>query len=413
MNLKLDPIDFVSPNFYSFWVAENKYNYIIGKGGRNSAKSSHAALKMVWNRMVSDTSGLCMKKIGNTIRDSCYADVKWAVNLMGVEQFWDFKISPIKAVFLPKGTEILFRGGDHTEKIKGLKNKFPITDCWIDEAAEFKTYEELETLFNSVIRQELPNGQKYTFYITYNPPKRRSNFLNKNYNTVNLPSDTFVHHSTLFQNKYASSQMVQKAIETKKENINKYKWMYLGEAIGGGVVPFENLTFRTITDREIETFDNIRQGIDWGYASDAFSFVRWHYDKTRKKIYLLDEYHKVKSSDEMFVKWLKNKKYTERIFADNAEPKSIDRTKDCGVDIVPARKGPGSVETGEKWLDELTEIIIDYNRTPKSAKEFEDIDYAVDSHGEQLPRLVDKDNHSIDSTRYAFENDVRDSAGIW
>ena len=413
MNLNIDIGNFISPAFYDFWTAGESFDYIVGKGGRNSGKSTHSAFKLVWNRMVTQTSGLCMKKIGNTIRDSCYADIKLVVGILGVEQFWEFKVSPMRAIFKPTGTEILFRGGDQTEKLKGLKNKFPITDCWIDEVSDFKSEEELDTLFQSVIRQELPNGLKYTFYLTYNPPKRKTNFLNKKYNSSKLPKNTFVHHSTLWDNPYSSSQARAEALELKKTNNKKYRWLFGGEAIGGGVVPFENLVFRKITDKEISTFDNIRQGIDWGYASDPFSFVRWHYDKTRKRLYLLDEYHQVKSNDETFIKWLKAKKYSERIIADSAEPKSIDRYKDWGVDIIGAKKGPGSVETGEKWLDELNEIVIDYERTPKSAKEFEDIDYAVDKNGEQIPRLVDKDNHSIDSTRYSLELDIRDSQGIW
>lgn len=411
--LNLDIAKFVAPHFVDFWQAELKYTYIIGKGGRNSAKSSHAALKMVWRRMISKTSGLCMRKVKETIRDSQFVDIAWAIDLLGVSHLWEKKLSPLKWIFRPTGTEIIFRGGDQAEKLKGLKNKYPIADCWFDEVAEFKTEEELETIINSVLRAELV-GEKYTFYLTYNPPKRKGNWLNKKFNSSRLPKDVFVHHSTLFNNPYATSQMIVAAYQMKETNNAKYRWMYLGEAIGGGIVPFDNLTIRRVTDEELAVFDNIRHGIDWGYAVDPFAFLRSHYDRTRKKIIFIDEYYKVKANDETIVKWLKNRNYLERIIADSAEPKSIDRYKDWGIDIIGAKKGPGSVETGEKWLnDDITEIIIDPDRTPNALKEFETIDYKVDKNGEQIARLEDSNNHLIDACRYSYENDVRESAGVW
>ncbi|WP_342222611.1 terminase large subunit, partial [Enterococcus faecium] len=70
-------------------------------------------------------------------------------------------------------------------------------------------------------------------------------------------------------------------------------------------------------------------------------------------------------------------------------------------------KGPDSVEYGEKWLDDLDAIYIDPIRTPNIAKEFENIDYQTDRDGNPKPRLEDKDNHTIDATRYAFNDDMR------
>jgi len=90
------------------------------------------------------------------------------------------------------------------------------------------------------------------------------------------------------------------------------------------------------------------------------------------------------------------------------EPKSNDELKnEHGIRrIKQVVKGPDSVEYGEKWLDDLDFICIDPKRTPNIAKEFENIDYAVNARGEPLTRLADVDNHTIDATRYAFEDDM-------
>lgn len=90
------------------------------------------------------------------------------------------------------------------------------------------------------------------------------------------------------------------------------------------------------------------------------------------------------------------------------EPKSIDELRiDHGLKVIGAKKGPDSVQYGEEWLGDLDAIIIDPKRTPNIAEEFENIDYAQDKNGDSLPRLEDKDNHTIDGTRYAFEDDMK------
>src|SRR5690606_20064447 len=112
---------------------------------------------------------------------------------------------------------------------------------------------------------------------TYNPPKRKQSWVNKKYETkVGVPENTYIHHSTYLDNPYISKAFIEEAEEVKEKKPQKYEWEYLGKVIGSGVVPFENLVFRTITDEEMARFDNFRQGNDWGYGNDPLAFVQWH-----------------------------------------------------------------------------------------------------------------------------------------
>lgn len=141
------------------------------------------------------------------------------------------------------------------------------------------------------------------------------------------------------------------------------------------------------------------------------AFVRWHYDKKRNGIYAIDELYGQKISNRKLAKWLADTGYSnDEIFADSAEPKSISELREeFGVKrIRGVKKGPDSVEFGERWLDDLDFICIDPRRTPNIAKEFENIDYQVDRDGNPKARLEDKDNHAIDATRYAFSEDMED-----
>lgn len=446
--------DKILPKFRSFWKASDRYLFKVLKGGRNSSKSTHISIKIINDLCKYPVNALVVRKVGNTLEESCYEQLKWAIEYLEVEHLFECKKNPLRIIYKPRGNRIIFRGADDPSKIKSLKtSKFPIAILWVEELAEFKTEDEVEVIVNSVLRAELPEGIKYSVFYSYNPPKRKQNWVNKKYNTQFISKNTYVHHSDYRDNPYCSKAFIEEAENIKEKNITRYRWIYLGEAIGGGVVPFENLVFRKITDEEIDSFDNIRQGIDWGYAADAFAFVRLHYDKTRRKLYFINEIYGVKLSNreakekiiELFAKnankeLLKNKNnpdnvvafyrkskdetdsdYIERIVnfykkvtitADSAEPKSIAEMKEYGLNCVGAKKGPGSVEYGEKWLDDLEEIVIDYERTPNIAKEFENIDYQVDRDGNVKSKLEDKDDHTITCTRYACENDMHERESI-
>lgn len=408
----------ITPKFQPFWKASNSCKYLrhVLKGGRASSKSTHVALKLIKDMMKYPVTTLCVRKVARTLEESVFEQLKEAIDMLGVTEYWRVVKSPLQLVYLPRGNKIIFRGADDPMKIKSIKvSKFPIAFLWIEELAEFKTEDEISTIENSVLRAELPDGLFYAFYYSYNPPKRKQSWVNKKYESHMIPGNTFVHHSTYLDNPHISKAFVEEAQHVMATKPDKYKWEYLGEAIGSGVVPFENLTFRRITDDEIKTFDNIRQGVDFGYGPDPYTFVRWHYDKARRRIYAMDEHYGQKISNREAAKWIKEKGYhSEAITADSAEPKSIEEMKrEHGIPrIKGAKKGPDSVQYGEEWLDDLEEIVIDPGRTPNIAREFENIDYATDADGNPKARLDDKDNHTIDATRYAFEEDMKKS-GVW
>lgn len=409
--------DVINPVFHEFWSYSKKHEYLryVLKGGRSSAKSTHIGFRIVMDVIKYPITALCVRKVKDTLSESVYEQLKECINIIGVEQYFDFRVSPLQIIYKPRGNKIIFRGADDPQKIKSLKvAKFPVADLWIEELAEFKNEDEITTIEQSVLRAELPKGLYYSFFYSYNPPKRKQNWVNKKFNVSVKPANTYIHHSTYLDNPHISKETVSEADEMKEKNPLKYRWIFLGEPIGSGVVPFSNLVFRKITDEEVASFDNIRQGNDWGYATDPLAFVRLHYDKTRRKIYFIDEIYGVKLFNRELAERLKKKGYDKTLTtADSAEPKSISEMKceyDCN--FKGAKKGPGSVEYGENWLDDLEEIVIDVNRTPNVAREFESIDYQTDRDGNAKAKLEDKDNHTIDATRYALENDMRNSKGL-
>lgn len=409
------------PAFHSFWKAaiDPDILHVVCKGGRGSGKSSDIAHAIVQILMRYPINGVGIRKVDNTIELSVFEQIKWAINEQGVSHLFHVNKSPMRITFNPRGNMMVFRGAMDPERIKSLKtSNFPFALAWVEELAEFKTEEEVTTITNSLLRGELGDGLFYKFFYSYNPPKRKHSWVNKKYETSFQPKNTFVHHSTYLDNPFISKQFIEEAEATKERNPMRYEWEYGGKAIGSGVVPFDNLQVEAgcITDEMVKSFDNIRQGLDFGYGPDPLAFVRWHYDKKKNGIYAVDELYGQKISNREAAKWIKDKGYERHdITADSAEPKSIDELKhEHGIRrIRGAKKGPDSVEYGEEWLDDLDFIVIDPLRTPNIAREFENIDYQTDRDGNPKPRLEDKDNHTIDSTRYAFEGDMKTrKAGI-
>lgn len=399
--------------FHLVWKASFNKDIlnVVCKGGRGSGKSSDIAHIIIQIIMRYAVNAVCIRKIDNTLEQSVYEQLKWAIAEQGVTHLFKFNKSPLRITYLPRGNYIVFRGAQDPERIKSLKDaQFPFAIGWIEELAEFKTEDEVKTITNSLLRGELDDGLFYKFFYSYNPPKRKQSWVNKKYESQFQPSNTFVHASTYLDNPYISKEFIAEAEATKERSQSRYDWEYLGKAIGSGVVPFDNLQFETITDEQVANFDNIRNGLDFGYATDPLAFVRWHYDKKKNGIYAIDEHYGQKISNRQVANWIKSRGYqSDRIGADSAEPKSIAELHgDFGIKhIFGVKKGPDSVEFGERWLDDLDFICIDPKRTPNIAREFENIDYQVDRDGNPKPRLEDKDNHTIDATRYAFSEDMR------
>lgn len=403
----------IPPKFHSVWRAAKQKNIlnVVCSGGRGSGKSSNVAHVITQLLMRYPVNAVGIRKIDNTLEQSIYEQMKWAIEEQKVTHLFKFNKSPLRITYLPRGNYMVFRGAQYPERIKSLKDsRFPFAIAWVEELAEFRTEDEVTTITNSLLRGELGEELQYKFFFTYNPPKRKQSWVNKKYGTQFISGNTFVHHSTYLDNPFISKEFIKEAEETKKKNEMKYRWEYLGEAIGSGITPFNNLQFREITDEEVANFDNIRNGNDFGYATDANAFVRVHYDKKRRGIYIFDELYKHQLSNRKLAEWLKEKGYdNDEIFADCADPRSIAELKnDFGISkIKGVKKGPDSVEFGERWLDDLDFICIDPKRTPKTAFEFENIDYQTDRDGNPKPRLIDKDNHSIDAVRYAMSEDMR------
>ena len=379
------------------------------KGGRGSAKSSFISVEIVLGMMRDAGKGLhtnavVLRRYGVTLRESVFEQIGWAVNALGVSQLWRDSVSPMSYTYLPTGQKILFRGVDDPTKAKSIKfSKGWAKYLWYEECVEFEGEEKLRNINQSVLR----GGADFFVFYSFNPPKSARNWVN-HYVAIER-DDTLVHHSTYLTvpPQWLGEQFLVEAQHLKEVKPEAYRHEYLGEVTGTGGEVFSNVTLRAITDEEVSRFDKLRRGIDWGYAADPFAYNVCHYDKTRRRLYIFREIHKVKLSNRAAADLIKPEAGGARITCDSAEPKSIDEVKGYGLRVVGAKKGPDSVEYGVKWLQDLEEIIIDPARCPETAREFSGYELERDREGNFKAGYPDKDNHHIDAVRYACEGDMR------
>lgn len=379
------------------------------KGGRGSTKSSFISVEIVLGMMRDAGKGLhtnavVLRRYGVTLRESVFEQIGWAVNALGVSQLWRDSVSPMSYTYLPTGQKILFRGVDDPTKAKSIKfSKGWAKYLWYEECVEFEGEEKLRNINQSVLR----GGADFFAFYSFNPPKSARNWVNQ-YVSIER-DDTLVHHSTYLTvpPQWLGEQFLVEAQHLKEVKPEAYSHEYLGEVTGTGGEVFANVTLRAITDEEISRFDKLRRGIDWGYAADPFAYNVCHYDKTRRRLYIFREIHKVKLSNRAAADLIKPEAGGARITCDSAEPKSIDEVKGYGLRVVGAKKGPDSVEYGVKWLQDLEEIIIDPARCPETAREFSGYELERDREGNFKAGYPDKDNHHIDAVRYACEGDMR------
>ena len=406
-------------------ILKHKHTHYVFPGGRGSTKSSFVSEAIPLLIMkYPDVHAVCFRKVGNTIQKSIFSQVVWGIYKLGLEQY--FKIpktfsSPI--TYIPTGQQIIFMGLDDPMKVKSIKLPFGyIGITWFEELDQFAGENELRMVTQSTMR----GGELFWDFRTFNPPISKNNWANEYAEECEM----FREEKTLvFRNTYLDvprywlgEQFIEEAEELKEINPRAYEHEYMGIATGTGGDVFPNACemdmeqlvpkyddYGNIIDQVpmYKTFDQVYNGIDWGFARDPFRFVQIHFDKKHLDVYIFNEHTAIKTRNEDIYNELYKEreliKNDELVIADSAEPKSVADFKAYGAWIREADKGPDSVRYGIKWLQGLRHIYIDKHRCPETWREFTQYEYEQDRDGNFISAYPDENNHSIDAVRYALQ----------
>lgn len=403
---KIRLTELIAPSFHCLHkeIKAEKFDEIWLKGGRGSTKSTFVSIQIILGLLKdSEANAVVTRRYQNELRDTVYGQFEWTIARMGLGSYFKFQVAPMQIIYIPTGQKIVFKAADNPLKMKSINlGKGYIKYAWFEEVDQFVGMEEIRNILQSLFRGE---NKKRIVFFSYNPPKSGRSWVNQE---AKIPKHgRRVHHSTYLDvpPEWLGERFLADAEHLKKTNETAYRHEYLGEEVGTGLEVFNNVELRIITQDEIAAFDRIRQGLDFGYAADPLCFERMHYDRMRRRLYLFAEISGLSLFNRQF--WEKAQRYNDVVtIADSAEPKSIDELRSFGMKIKGAKKGPGSVEFGIKFLQDLEAIIIDPERCPLAAREFINYSLETDRNGIVKSQFPDKDNHSCDCVRYALEDDM-------
>lgn len=439
------PADKIAPSFANVYrdIVQKLHTEYVFKGGRGSAKSSFVSEIIIYLLINNpQMHALALRQVAHTLRDSVYAQLQWAIGILGLQDQFKSTLSPMEIEYLPTGQKIYFRGADDPGKIKSITPTFGyIGIVWFEELDQFYGQNSIR-----MIEQSVRGGDDIYYFKSFNPPPTKANWANK---YLEIPKDTrYVHHSNYLglPENYLNDEELRKAIpledmirayaalavprewlgrawldeaeHLKNTNFKAYENEYLGIAVNDGGLIFDNVVIRVIANDEIAQFDNVLRGLDWGFYPDPASLGVMHYDAARRTLYIFGEGREWKKSNEELFKTFVEKglltkveyrekgkrekivSYPDLVIADSAEPKSIGDWKAYGVNIRGAEKGAESRKYSYKWFQGLAAIVIDNIRAPYHADEFLNAEYERTKDGEIISEYPTVNDHSIDDARY-------------
>lgn len=398
---------FVGGGYDDFWRFKGRYR--VCKGSRASKKSKTSALwYAVWmNKQGYENANLVVfRKTYRTIKDSCFTDLKWALDRIGVLNDWNITLSPLEMTRKSTGQKILFRGLDDVLKITSITvERGTLCWAWLEEAYEVMNEDDFNILDES-IRGECPEPLFKQWTITFNPWNEH-HWLKKRFFDAPPDPDILALTTNYLCNEWLDAADIKVFEDMKKRNPRRYAVAGLG---GWGIV--DGLVYENWKEQAFDhTSDEFRKehpnlvscfGIDFGYTNDPSTLFCGLLDLKEKRLFVFDEMYEKGLSNKRIAETVQGMGYgKERITADSAEPKSIDELKSLGLKVKAATKGKDSIKNGIQWIQDL-EIII-HPRCVNFITEISNYTWDTDKFGTKLNVPIDDFNHLMDAMRYALE----------
>lgn len=422
--------DLFIATFRKAWndIQSGKYRKYWFKGGRASFKSTFIAIVIVlgimadaaiankarlagdrkWKRFLSHA--VIYRKYGTDIKDSTFETIRWVIQeKLGYGKLWHFTATSRRAVYLPTGQQILFRGLDDAQKQKSIKAPFGwFKYLWFEELTEYAGKAEIRSVEQSVQR----GGHHFITLCSFNPPPTQSDWVNE---AARTPEDGMaVYHSTFldaakFAPHWLGEDFFLSAEALLKIDERAFRHEYLGEVTGTGAEVFTRVQCRPIAQEELDACVCHRNGLDFGFENDPCALVKCAFNAKKKTLYIYGEWVKKHQFEEDIWAAIQQLGLKDKVInADSAENKAIERLWRLGArHMTKCYKAPNYVDDGLHWLKSLRYIVIDPVACPVAAEEFTKYCYKLDRAGKPTNQYVDANNHTIDAVRYAMEHEIR------
>ncbi len=395
----------VGQGYDDYWNTQAPYR--VCKGSRGSKKSKTTALNMIY-RMIKypEANILVVRRFSNTMRDSVYSDLKWAIHRLGLDAYFEWTVSPLQIRRKGTNQRILFRGLDDGMKITSISvDKGVLCFVWVEEAYEISNEDDFNKLDMS-IRGEVPEGYFKQITLTFNPWSETS-WLKKRFFDEER-DNVFTKTTTWECNEWLDDKDKEKFLDMKVRNPRRYRIEGEGEwGISEGLI-YTNVSQEMFDPDELRKQPDMKSAfnLDFGYT-DPNAFVCELIDTKNMIIYVFDEWYKTGATNKEIAKQIKDMGYgSQHIICDSAEPKSIAELRQEGIKAEPSRKGRDSVNHGIQLIQNY-KIVVHERNCPEFWHEIKNYCWSKDPQG-RITSVPDHEySHGMDSMRYGISKVLR------
>lgn len=358
-------------------------------GGRGSAKSNFFADLWLEENVQAKYDFVCLRETLKSLEFSVKKLFESKITHFNAGAYFEVQD---RRILTKHGGVTIFEGmQNHTsESIKSLDG---FDRAFFEEAQNAS--EKSLTLLRPTIRK--PGSE---LWFAWNPDKE-TDPIDKLLRGPELPPGAIVVQANYMDNPWLPDELRAEMEYDRRRDPDKYAHVWLGEYQ-------RNSEARVFRNWEIKEFDAPpdaihRLGADWGFSIDPSVLVRCHI--VGQKLYVDYEAYQVGCEivdlPSLFLTVPEAEKWA--MTADSARPETISHMRKNGFPkIYPAVKGARSVEEGIEFLRSFD--IVVHPRCKHTIDELTLYSYETDPlTGKVIPKLSDKDNHVIDSLRYACE----------
>lgn len=427
MSEVIEILDLINPNFYDFWLNDDRSRNLLS-GGRSSMKSSVISLRLVTDFM-EDPNGniVILRKVAKYLSTSVYEQIKWAIYMLKLEDEFFFGQSPLVIRHKDTDTAFYFYGCDDPMKVKSAKiAKGYVMAVWFEELAEFAGIEDIDIVEDTFIRQDLGDKEVKVYY-SYNPPRNPYAWVNEFKDNKSNDEDFFIHHSTYLEDEkgFLSKQLIRKIEKYKETDIEYWRWMYKGDVIGLGDMVYNMNHFTLISQLpEDDDLILIDIAIDTGHQVSATTYLAFGLTK-KGNVILLDTYYYspenkvVKRAPSEFSvdlnEFVKNvtavyRRYIDQQTIDSAEGGLRNQYfKDFGVRLHPVAKTK-KVTMIENVYDLLSQgrfFILDTENNKVFYEEHKRYQWDAKSLLTPNPEVIKIDDHTCDAFQYYVNDNLQ------
>ena len=433
---RLSMQELIGKGYAEFWNFKGRYR--VCKGSRASKKSKTMALWVISQMMkYSEANMLVVRKVYSTLRDSCFKELKWAINALHVEPYWKVKENPLELTYLPTGQKVYFRGLDEGTKITSITVEVGVLCwCWIEESYEITSEADFDILDES-IRGATPQGLFKQITLTLNPwsdkwwgkhrffddsqktttgvvyTERETTFRHANvkdetssYGSVSEDGQILAMTTNYLCNEWLDDNDLKLFRRMKKNNPRRYQVAGLGKwGVAEGLV-YERWEEYSFDWRDLVKKSGVKPcfGLDFGFANDPSALVCMLLDNENQVLYIFDELYERGLTNQQLYKRIEDMGYADaKIISDSADPKSIEELRIMGLyRIRPCRKGRDSIEHGIQTVSNY--LIRVHPKCVNFLTEISQYAYETDKQGHLTNKPIDDYNHCMDAMRYGVQS---------